>query len=332
MEQWVTVEEVLAAKARFEDAIPGYVRPLAYAVARIDAEGLRFAHVNDVGGTHQLPAAVLASVCGYASGNATRRFDAAEFDRSIELLAPAEACTAFDHPNLWSWRALRSESADSSEFVAIFIGDITTPAASGEEHALRAQLTKPLLVMVTGEPGSGKTTLGLELSRALRIPFLSRDHVRGGLLATAGLWTNQVGQPSPREAAVEAFIQIVEKTAAVGVSAVIEFVVFGDRLSALERLQSVANMVVVRAECTNASERARTRDLDDPLLNRQSVLDALGYSSVDAYLSANAEQGDIVRTGMLRDFDLPLLPVTTDNGYDPSIEVIVDWVVEQTRR
>lgn len=188
------------------------------------------------------------------------------------------------------------------------------------------------LVMVTGEPGSGKTTLGLELSRTLRVPFLSRDQARGGLLATAGLWTNQGGQPPPREAAVEAFAEIVERTAAVGVSAVIEFVVFGDRVAALDRLQSVANVVVVRTECVAAPERARQRDLNDPLLNRKSVLDALGFASVGEYLEANAEQGDLVRSTMMRDFDLPLLRVATDDGYDPSLETIVDWIVDQTRR
>ena len=36
--------------------------------------------------------------------------------------------------------------------------------------------------------------------------------------------------------------------------------------------------------------------------------------------------------GMQRDFDLPLLLVTTDDGYDPPLEEIVDWVVGQTRR
>ena len=40
--------------------------------------------------------------------------------------------------------------------------------------------------MVTGAPGSGKSTLGAELSRALRMPFIARDDVRGGLFFTAG--------------------------------------------------------------------------------------------------------------------------------------------------
>ena len=52
---------------------------------------------------------------------------------------------------------------------------------------------RPFVVLLTGEPGSGKTTLGLELSQAMRLPFVSRDQVRGGLFASAGAWTDHPG-------------------------------------------------------------------------------------------------------------------------------------------
>src|SRR5262245_14385242 len=83
---------------------------------------------------------------------------------------------------------------------------------------------RPWLVVVTGEPGSGKSTLGRELSRVLRLPFLSRDDVRGGLLATDGLWTGRLQAASSREAAVATFVQIVETMAGLGVSAVVEYI------------------------------------------------------------------------------------------------------------
>ena len=74
-------------------------------------------------------------------------------------------------------------------------------------------MPRPWLVLVSGEPGSGKTTLGRQLAGALRLPFLSRDDVRGGLYATAGLWTDDVHDHPPREAAVEAFVEILETAA-----------------------------------------------------------------------------------------------------------------------
>jgi predicted kinase len=44
--------------------------------------------------------------------------------------------------------------------------------------------TRPFVVLVSGAPGSGKTTLGWELSRVLHVPFLSRDDIKTGLHVT----------------------------------------------------------------------------------------------------------------------------------------------------
>lgn len=184
--------------------------------------------------------------------------------------------------------------------------------------------------MVTGAPGSGKTSLGLQIAAALRIPFLSRDHVRGGLLATAGLWTNQLRDPSPREAAVEAFVAIVETTARLGVTAVLEFVVTPQRLDALRRLEAAANCLVILAVALDAADRADRRDRADPLLNRPEVLEALGHQSIADYLTV--PERERVRATMQSEFDLPLLRVATDNGCDPPLGTIVDWIIDQTRR
>jgi len=189
---------------------------------------------------------------------------------------------------------------------------------------------RPLLVLVTGEPGSGKTSLGIEVARALRLPFLSRDDVRGGLLATAGLWTNELESSGDREGAVEAFVQIVETAARLGVSAVLEFVVFRERAQALARLEAVADCVVIQTVCADASMRADERDRSDSFLNRRAVLGALGHDSIEDYI--RAPQRQVVRDGMQTDFDLPTLTVRTDDGYDRPLTQIVDWVIERSRR
>ena len=88
---------------------------------------------------------------------------------------------------------------------------------------------RPFLILVTGDPGSGKTTLGVRLSEALRVPFLSRDQVRGGVLATSGLWTNQLRNPAAREAAVDTLVEIVEAAARSGITMVVELVVTPSR-------------------------------------------------------------------------------------------------------
>ena len=141
MERWVTAEEVLAARQRLADAIDGYEPPVAYSVARRDDDGYTWAHVNGIGGTHALPAVVLATVCGYVAGNATKELTRAEFEDAIRLLSPAEACDAFDHPNLWSWRPLLESSAPDATFVAVFIGGLSQPSSGEAEDALRSLLS-----------------------------------------------------------------------------------------------------------------------------------------------------------------------------------------------
>jgi predicted kinase len=183
--------------------------------------------------------------------------------------------------------------------------------------------------MVTGEPGSGKTTLGLRLASFLRLPFVSRDSVRGGLLATSGLWTNQLSAPPPREAAVDAFVEVVETAARLGISSVVEFVVTPQRVDALHRLEAAARCLVIVAAARDAAARAEHRDRADPMLSRPEVLEALGHRSVDDYLQA--PERELVRRTMYKDFELPLLRVATDDGYEPALETIVDWIIDQTR-
>jgi hypothetical protein len=119
-EAWVTTEDLVAARERFAAAIPGYVAPASYAVARRDGDRLTYGHVNEDGTLHQLPSAVLATVCGHVSGRATYELSASQFAEAIELLAPAEAATHVDHPNLWSWRELLEGASPSSTYVVYF--------------------------------------------------------------------------------------------------------------------------------------------------------------------------------------------------------------------
>jgi hypothetical protein len=155
------------------------------------------------------------------------------------------------------------------------------------------------------------------------------DHARGGLLATAGLWTNQLSDPPPREAAVDAFVEIVEATASRGVTSVVEFVVTPQRIDALRRLQAAADCLVVLAVSRDAAARAEQRDRADRVLNRPDVLAALGHRSIDDYLAA--PEREVIRATLQTEFDLPVLRVRTDDGYDPHVDQVIDWIIDRTR-
>ena len=124
--EWRTDEDLAAARRWFAARIPGFQPPVAYGVAREDDGELVFGHVNAPGGEHRLPAEVLATVCGHASGPVTHVMTAAQLRQAVELLAPAEAAVHWEHPDLWSWRELLDGAGSTSRFLAFFVATSTT--------------------------------------------------------------------------------------------------------------------------------------------------------------------------------------------------------------
>lgn len=128
---------------------------------------------------------------------------------------------------------------------------------------------------------------------------------------------------------METLVEIVETMARLGVMSVVELVVSPRRLDALHRLEAAARCVVILVVSHDAPARAERRDRADPLLGRPEVLASLGHRSIDEYLDAPERGFD--QTAMQTQFDLPLLRVATDDRYEPPLDDIVDWIVDQTR-
>ena len=64
-----------------------------------------FAPANTPGGRHGLPAVVLATILGHDGSTASLPVSAHQLAAAVESLAPAQACTEVEHPNLAAWRA-----------------------------------------------------------------------------------------------------------------------------------------------------------------------------------------------------------------------------------
>ena len=189
---------------------------------------------------------------------------------------------------------------------------------------------RPTAILLTGVPGSGKTTLARELSRTLRVPHLARDDVRTGLYFTVGAWTAQPGPVPTVEDSVDAFLTVAASMLAAGVSAVFEYVFRADHPEHLDRLLAHADGVVVRTRSLDAIDRFAARNRADPLVNRPEVLAALGYDSNEAHTAAAIPRMLAVEHAMQATFDLPTLDVDTTDGYDPPLERIIEFVT--TRR
>jgi predicted kinase len=185
----------------------------------------------------------------------------------------------------------------------------------------------PRVVLLVGEPGSGKTQLGLALSAELGVPFLARDQVRRGMYATAGAWSDAPGPVPTAEEAVDAFLSVVETMTVNGISCVVEYVVRRSRPQDLERITTVADCVVVQTWCDDAPARRARRDAVDPLLLRPEVLGSLGLASSDEAEAARAERMRRVTEEMQHDFSLPVLRVDTNAGLDPPLAQILLFAI-----
>ena len=144
-QQWTTADEIVAARERFIDAIDGWAAPSVHALVLVPSgEPVPAEHVAlaNVGG-NLLPASVLATVVGWSHGTAVIEVTPEQLDRAIELLLPAEACTAFEHPNLHHWRdrILPAWRADhGARVVAVFVGESRPGQSASDDPSVLAVL------------------------------------------------------------------------------------------------------------------------------------------------------------------------------------------------
>ena len=142
---WSTPEGLAAIKDALAATIDGWRPPAAYAVGISPASSspeLEFPHVNAPGGTHGLPAVVLAKLLGHVSGTQTYELSRSQLEAAVETLVPAQACTSVDHPNLAAWRTVLGEldSNPARTAYAVFIGDLDDPVESEADATLRTLL------------------------------------------------------------------------------------------------------------------------------------------------------------------------------------------------
>ena len=169
-------------------------------------------------------------------------------------------------------------------------------------------MSHPILVIVSGPAGTGKTTLAHRLAETIGCPALCRDEIKEGMVAATPDFVPGPSDPLTVRT-YGLFFAVIRLFLEHGVTHVAEAAFqHANWARGLEPLQPLATFRIVRCQAEPATARARAARRRREQLTR-AAHDDIGHFSVERSFEP-------IR------LDAPTLDVDTTNGYDPDFDAI----------
>lgn len=183
---------------------------------------------------------------------------------------------------------------------------------------------KSKCIIVTGRPGSGKTTLAKKLGQQLWMPVISRDEIKEGYVNTFGIKHDQL--PSDANGIVSNFFfdivcQYLASKISVVIEAAFQHEVWESRMSKIIEL-SHPHIIVCSVDGEIAAQRHLQRGLADP--RRE-------FYHGDKRVSLYRSTGELPPPSqyVTPDFNVPTIYVLTESNYSPSIDEMTRQIQTQ---
>lgn len=173
---------------------------------------------------------------------------------------------------------------------------------------------KPIIIYISGAPGSGKTTLAKQLSKQLNLHHISSDLIHGGVA-----YTNPTHNRG--DTVQNIFVPHLVGTAKQGISFIVDHVLQKNiaKETIIDKLLPYAHVIYMHTQAIDPIARYKKRLEEDGTVDMRERRDFL-LSRAEFHTNNLKNTNDPIELG------IPRLIVDANDGYNPSLEEIIQFV------